>query len=137
MGQTRQGGQPITTFEVKAGSGHTAMVDEAPVFGDDLGMRPTEMLLGALGSCTGVNAVLLLRKFKQPYKAIEVRVEGEQEDQWPHAFTSIKIVFAIEWDGKHDDDLVNQALDMACNKYCPVDATLSRGTKIAFEHTKL
>ena len=57
MGQTRQGGQPITTFEVKAGSGHTAMVDEAPVFGDDLGMRPTEMLLGALGSCTGVNAV--------------------------------------------------------------------------------
>lgn len=131
MEQTRSGGQPITTFEVKAGSGHTAMVDEPPAFGDDLGMRPTEMLLGALGSCTGVNAVLLLRKFKQPFKALEVQVEGEQDDSgWPHAFTSIKITFAIAWDGKHDKELVDQALDLACNKYCPVDATLTHGTKI-------
>lgn len=122
---------------MRSGSGHTVVVDEAPVFGDDLGMRPTEMLLGALAACTATNAVLLLRKYKQPYKAIEVRAEGEQEDDWPYAFTSIKLTFAIEWDGKHDQEMVDLALDQACNKYCPVDATLTRGTKIKFESTKL
>ena len=46
-------------FDIESASGHTATIDEAPVFGDDEAMRPTEMLLGALASCTGINAVLL------------------------------------------------------------------------------
>lgn len=117
-------------FEIKAGSGHTAVVDEEPIYGDDEGMRPTEMLLGALGSCTGVNAVLLLKKFRQPYKELEVEVEGDQMKDWPHAFTEIRITFKIKWDGKHDKELVENALDMAVNKYCPVDATLSHGVRI-------
>lgn len=129
-GQRRANGQPITTFEIQAASGHTAMVDEPPAYGDDLGMRPTEMLLGALGSCTGVNAVLLLKKHKQPYRSLAVEVAGDQEDQWPHAFTRISITFAIEWDGDFDQALVDQALDQACNRYCPVDATLKHGTRI-------
>jgi putative redox protein len=93
-------------------------------------MRPTEMLLGALGSCTGLNAVLLLKKFKQPLKSLEVHVEGEQEKEWPRAFTNIEVTFVLGWDGKHDDEKVDSALDMACNRYCPIHATLSRGTKI-------
>ncbi|HEY8643513.1 MAG TPA: OsmC family protein [Candidatus Dormibacteraeota bacterium] len=133
QGKARDSGAPITTFEVQAGSGHTALVDEPPVFGDDLGMRPTEMLLGALGACTGVNAVLLLRKYKQPFRSLQVEVEGDQQPDWPHAFTQIRITFAIEWDGKFDGKLVDEALDQACNKYCPVDATLTHGTKIAVD----
>ena len=123
-------------FEVRSRSGHTAVVDEPPVFGDDEGMRPTEMLLGALGACTGINAVLLLKKFKQPYTSLEVEVEGQQQDDWPHAFTSIEITFAIGWEkgAKIDDELVKTALDKACNQYCPVDATLTHGTKI--EHKR-
>jgi len=131
QGKTRGNGQPITTFEVQAGSGHRAVVDEPPAFGDDLGRRPTEMLLGALGSCTGVNAVLLLRKYRQPFRSLQGEVDGDQQDDWPHAFTKIRITFAIEWEGKFDAKLVDEALDQACNKYCPVDATLTRGTKIA------
>jgi putative redox protein len=117
-------------FDIEAKSGHSAVADEPPVYGDDEGMRPTEMLLGALGACTGINAVLLLKKFKQPYKTLEVHVEGDQMDDWPHAFTEIRIQFVIGWDGKHDKELVENALDMAVNKYCPVDATLSHGTRI-------
>ena len=117
-------------FEVESGSGHTAAVDEAPIFGDDQAMRPTEMLLGALGSCTGLNAVLLLKKFKQPLKSLEVEVEGEQDKEWPRALTKIDITFVLGWEGKHDNDQVDSALDMACNRYCPIHATLSQGTKI-------
>ena len=120
-------------FTVHSASGHEADVDEPLVFGDDDGMRPTEMLLGALGCCTGINAVLLLKKYKQLVTALDVEVEGDQESEWPHAFTAIRIVFAIRWeDGfSPDQELVEKSLDLACNRYCPVDATLTRGTSIS------
>jgi putative redox protein len=117
-------------FQIDSGSGHSAEIDESPSLGADLAMRPTEMLLGALGGCTGINAVLLLKKFKQPIRSLEVEVEGEQDEDWPRAFNKIDVTFHIAWDGKYDKQLVEEALDMACNRYCPIHATLSRGTKI-------
>ena len=121
-------------FVVESATGHQAEVDEAPIFGDDEAMRPTEMLLGALGTCTGLNVVLLLRKFKQPLKTLEVVVEGEQEKEWPRAFKKIEVTFVLGWDGKHDDEQVDSVIDMACNRYCPIHATLSRGVHI--EHRR-
>ena len=131
----RWSGQKVK-FDVEAASGHHAPVDEPPIFGDDEGMRPTEMLLGALGSCTGLNAVLLLRKFKQPLKSLEVQVEGEQDTEWPRAFKSIEVTFVLGFDGKHDNEQVDSALDMACNRYCPIHATLSKGVRIEHKRKK-
>jgi putative redox protein len=122
-------------FEIHSASGHQAVVDEPPLFGDDEGMKPTELLLGALGACTGINVVLLLKKLKQPYTSLDVEVEGDQMKEWPHAFTDIRINFKIGWDGKHDKKAVDDVLDQAVNKYCPVDATLVHGTKVEYTTT--
>lgn len=121
-------------FVIESGSGHEVEIDEEPAFGDNAAMRPTEMLLGALGGCTGLNAVLLLRKFKQPLRSLEVEVVGERDQQWPKAFDKIQVTFHCGWDGKVDKELVDRALDWACNRYCPIHATLSRGVKI--EHRR-
>jgi putative redox protein len=121
-------------FEIESASGHKTEIDEAPVFGDDRAMRPTEMLLGALGGCTGLNAVLLLKKFKQPLRSLEVEVEGDRDEEWPKAFTKIRLTFHCGWDGKIDKDLVDRAIDWACNRYCPIHATLARGVTI--EHRR-
>ena len=122
-------------FQIESESGHSAVIDEPPEFGDDEGMTPTEMLLGALGGCTGVNAVLLLKKHRQPFKSLAVEVVGEQQAEWPKAFTRIEINFSIGWDGEYDEAKVHLALDQACNRYCPVDATLTNGAKITHRHT--
>ena len=129
----RWSGQKVK-FDIESASGHAVSIDEEPIFGDDAAMRPTEMLLAALGGCTGINAVLLLKKFKQPFKSLQVEVEGEQDKDWPRAFKKIEITFHATWDGKHDNALVDQAIDMACNRYCPIHATLSHGTQI--EHRR-
>ena len=121
-------------FVVESGSGHKTDVDEAQIFGDDAAMRPTEMLLGALGTCTGINAVLLLRKFKQPLRSLEVEVVGDRDEEWPKAFNKIQLTFHCGWDGPIDKDSVDKAIDLACNRYCPIHATLSRGVKI--EHQR-
>jgi putative redox protein len=129
----RWSGQKVK-FDIESASGHSASIDESGIFGDDEAMRPTEMLLGALAGCTGINAVLLLRKFKQPLKSLDIEVEGEQEKDWPRRFTKIDLTFVLGWDGEHDNKRVDQALDLACNRYCPIHATLSAGTKI--EHRR-
>ena len=128
----RWAGQKVK-FVVESRSGHQAVADEHAPFGDDEGMRPTEMLLGALGSCTGVNAVLLLKKFKQRHTSLAVECQGQQEEQWPYRFTGIQISFVIGWEEGFipEDQLVAKALDYACNRYCPVDATLTHGTRIS------
>src|ERR1051326_7392265 len=123
-------------FEVESGSGHTASIDEGTGFGEDAAMRPTEMLLGALGGCTGVNAVLLLKKFKQPLQTLTVEVEGEQQAEWPRRFTKIDITFVIGWDGESDRQDLGQALDLACNRYCPIHATLAHGDLEIRHHRK-
>ncbi|HEX9363693.1 MAG TPA: OsmC family protein [Candidatus Dormibacteraeota bacterium] len=121
-------------FDILSDSGHTAQVDESPSLGDDAAMRPTEMLLGALGGCTGINAVLLLKKVKQPLRGLQVDVEGDRHEEWPKAFKHIQITFNCTWDGDIDKKLVEQAIDMACNRYCPIHATLSHGVKL--EHRR-
>jgi putative redox protein len=121
-------------FEVESDSGHKAEIDEGPPFGEDHDMRPTEMLLGSLGGCTGINVVLLLQKYKQPLRALEVEVEGDRDAAWPKAFNKIQITFHCTWDGDIDKTMVDQAIDLACNRYCPIHATLSRGVKI--EHRR-
>src|SRR2546422_11735284 len=70
-------------FDIEAASGHTVQIDKAPIFGDDAEMRQTEMLLGALGGCTGLNAVLLLDQFKQPLRSLEVEEEADREEEFP------------------------------------------------------
>jgi putative redox protein len=121
-------------FEVESESGHRAEVDESAPFGADLAMRPTEMLLGALGACTGINVVLLCNKYKQPLRSLDVEVEGERDAAWPKAFNKIQITFHCGWGGDIDKKMVEQAIDLACNRYCPIHATLSRGVKI--EHRR-
>jgi putative redox protein len=132
----RWSGQNVR-FEIQSGSGHTAAIDDTPIFGDDTAMRPTEMLLAALGGCAGLNAVLLLRKYKQPLRKLEVEVEGDQDAEWPRAFNKIEITFHCGWEGTYDAELVDRALNLACNRYCPIHATLSRGTKIDHRRTEV
>lgn len=119
-----------TQMQARSASGHEFVMDEGEGLGDDLGMRPTEALLSALGGCIGVNAVLLLKKMRQPFEELTIVVTGEQAREWPRNFTAIQVRFEIGWTGPRDEALVDKALDYACNRYCPVDATLTRGTRI-------
>lgn len=121
-------------FEIQSESGHQAQIDEGPPYGDDAAMRPTEMLMGTLAACTGINVVLLLKKYKQPLRSLEVEVDGDREEEWPKAFTKIRITFHTAWDGKTDRDMVDKAIELACNRYCPIHATLSRG--VVIEHRR-
>src|SRR5262249_35909675 len=59
-------------FTIESGSGHSAVSDEPPVLGEDDGMRPTAMVLRALGAGTSINAVLLRQPLQQSLHSLDV-----------------------------------------------------------------
>jgi putative redox protein len=126
-------------FDAESGTHHRIRLDDGDPFGDDTGLRPTEALLAALGGCTGVNAVLLLQKYKQRFRTLEVQVEGDQAGVWPKAFTAIRITFAIGWEAgfEPDQEKVDKALDDSCERYCPVHATLSPAVSISHRYRRV
>lgn len=125
------------TFAVRDSSGHAATSDEVPPVGDDQGFSPPDLLLGALCACTGITAVSLLQKMKQPLRSLIVRADGDRQSEWPKAFTRIRLLFEISGDGPFDESLVRKATRLATKRYCAVGGTIELGQggcEILFDH---
>jgi len=124
-------------FDVSDGRGHEAIVDEGPPVGDDQGMSPPDMLLAALCACTGITAVSLLKKMKQPLRSLTVKADGDRQADWPKAFTEIRLMYEISGDGPFDETLVRKAVKLATHRYCTVGGTIELGQggcRILFDH---
>src|SRR5438094_10100174 len=124
-------------FELSDDRGHAATADEGPPLGAGDGMSPANLLLAALCACTGITAVSLLRKMKQPLTALTVRAEGDRQRDWPKAFTEIRLVYEISGNGAFDEALVRKATALATKRYCAVGGTIELGRggcRIVFDY---
>ena len=114
-------------FELSDAQGHAAVADDAPPLGKGTGMTPPDLLLSALCACTGITALSLLQKMKQPLQSLVVRAEGARPTDWPTAFTEIRLVYEISGIGPFDEALVKKATDLATKRYCSVGGTIELG----------
>jgi putative redox protein len=124
-------------FELADGKGHAATADEGPPLGAGEGMSPADLLLAALCACTGITAVSLLKKMKQPLSGLTVRAEGDRQPGWPRAFTEIRLRYELSGDGPFDNALVRKATRLATKRYCAVGGTIELGEggcQIRFDH---
>ena len=108
-------------------AGHRVVVDEPEPLGTDQGARPTELLLVAAASCSGISAISLLKKMRQPVAGLRVVAFGERQPDWPKAFTSITLAFTVDLNGEGDAALIGKAVRLAVDRYCPVSATIQLG----------
>jgi putative redox protein len=104
-------------------SGHSVLFDDEV---GDSAARPMEVLLGALGACTGMDVLSILRKKQQPVAWYRVRVEGDQRDEPPKVFTEIRVVHEIEGAGV-DVAAVRRAIELSAGRHCAISAMLSSG----------
>ncbi|MGB8509884.1 MAG: OsmC family protein [Pyrinomonadaceae bacterium] len=90
---------------------------------------PMELLLLALGSCTGVDVVSILRKKRERVTAYRVEVRGERRDEHPRAYTRMEIHHVVTG---HNISrrAVAQAIELSETKYCSVAATLRPGVEL-------
>ncbi len=115
------------TFAAKADSNHWVTMDgPIDLGGSNAGSRPKELLLMALGGCTGSDVVSILRKKRAPIEAFEIRLTAETREEHPQIFTSIHIEYLFVGEGIPTAD-VERAIELSTTKYCSVSAML-RGT---------
>jgi len=111
-------------FVGESGSGHAVVMDGTPdVGGRNTGMRPMEMLLVALGGCTGMDVASILTKKKQPFKGLEVAIKGAKAEGYPKRFTEIALDFTVRGKGV-SEEAVRKAIEISMEKYCSVKASL-------------
>jgi putative redox protein len=114
-------------FVGETGSSHAIVIDGPPdIGGRNLGMRPMELMLLAVGSCSAVDVIHILKKARQPVKDCFVEVEGTRADTEPKVFTDIHLKFVISGDGLNDNQ-VKRAVDLSADKYCSASIMLKRG----------
>lgn len=84
---------------------------------------PMELLLLALGSCTGVDVVSILKKKRQVVTAYRIEVRGTRRESHPRSYERMQ-VHHIVTGRKLSEQAVAQAIELSEAKYCSVAATL-------------
>jgi putative redox protein len=112
--------------------GAKVQMDASPdVGGENLGMRPMQMLLAAMGGCSSIDVINILKKQKQPLRDIKVTVTGEREkDVVPAVYTEVHAHFKLY--GDLDKEKVARAVNLGVEKYCSVAKTLEANAKITY-----
>ena len=88
-----------------------------------IGMRPSELLLVSLASCTAVDVVNILQKKRKKLSSLEIEAHAEQDPEPPWPYRKIHLTFHLWGDDLTPKD-VEQAIALSEGKYCSISATL-------------
>lgn len=111
-------------FEAKNEEGNAVHLDAAPAIGGSgQGMRPMQLLLAALGGCSAIDLIQILKKQKQQVDDVKIIVTGEREpDAVPSLYRKVHAHFRLF--GVIEAGKAERAVSLAVDKYCSVAKTL-------------
>lgn len=115
--------------------GAMSHLDGAPsIGGQNMGLRPMELLLAALGGCASMDVISILKKMQQPLAGYDVVVDAqrEQNETPPNLFTKIHVHFILQGKGL-DAQKVARAVELSMEKYCSVSKTLEKTATITYD----
>lgn len=118
-------------FLGRSGSNHLVPIE--PTTKNRVGGAPSPMeyVLIALGGCTGVDVVSLLKKWKVPLKSLRIEISAERRDEFPRVFSKIKLNYIAS--GVKEEDL-RRAIEESMEKFCSVSAMLGSVAEIEYEY---
>src|SRR4030095_3064272 len=115
-------------FVAESPSGHAVVTSVAS---DKLtAPSPMEMLLIALGGCSGADVVSILAKKRQRVTAYSSEVRGERRAEHPRIYTQIEVVHYVRGHSI-DPKAVQHAVELSETKYCSVSAMLSAAAQLS------
>ncbi len=111
--------------------GHSIVMDASKqVGGESSGFSPLELLLAALGGCTGIDIVEVMRKQRENVEDLEIVVSGERAKEPPRVYTNIHVNYRFK--GKSiKEKKVQRAIELSEDKYCSVREMLKAKADIA------
>jgi putative redox protein len=110
--------------------GFTIEADSGPPFGEGKHPTPKQLLLSSMASCTSMDVISLLKKYKQEFTSFAVTAEAPTATTMPPVFTECVFTFRVE--GSVDPLKLNEAIHLSLSKYCPVNAMVSKVVPISW-----
>ena len=112
--------------------GVNAAGDKVIVAGDQpaIALRPMELLLTSLGSCTAFSVVDIMRKKRQPLAQYRVEVEGIQAETHPKRYTHIHVTH-YGAGPEVTAAALNRSVELSYTRYCSVSASLNAEITVA------
>lgn len=90
---------------------------------------PMELLLLALGGCTGVDVISILKKKRQKVSDYRIEVIGHRRADHPRSYTRLEVKHIVR--GRQlSAQAVASAIELSETKYCSVAATLRGSAEI-------
>lgn len=119
-------------FETEV-AGHKIVMDaDLESGGEDTGVRPKPLQLVALGGCTGMDVVSLLKKMRVDIDDFQMIIEGELSEEHPKHYQSIHLIYQFK--GKDlPIDKLKKAVSMSEDKYCGVAALYKKAIPLTYE----
>jgi putative redox protein len=84
---------------------------------------PLELLLLALGGCTGADVISILHKKREQVTDYRVEIRGERREEHPRSFRRLELRHIVRGRGVSEASVARAVL-LSTEKYCSVAATL-------------
>jgi len=121
------------TFFGKSDSNHWIAMDGSEEFGgSNAGTRPKELLMIALGGCSGSDVASILSKKKIILEDFEMNITAEVAEEHPQVFTKMHLEYVFYGKNLPVKD-IERAIELSLTKYCSVTAMLKKAMPI--EHS--
>ncbi len=118
----------------KSDSGHAIVMDGPPeIGGENLGVRPMEMLLLGMTGCTVIDVVSTLKKMREDVVDCQTQVSADRAAEYPKVFTNIHVHFILS--GKQlNPSKVDKAIKLSAEKYCSASIMIGKTAIITHDY---
>jgi putative redox protein len=121
-------------FTAKSESGATIDFDASEsIGGENLGMRPMEVLASSLAGCSSIDILNILYKQKCHVTDYNISVEAQRSEELPGVFTHIHL--NVELTGDIPLEKAQRAADLSFGKYCSVSKMIEGVCEITYSVT--
>jgi putative redox protein len=119
-------------FETEV-NGHKIILDAvSEVGGENRGPRPKPLMLSALGGCTGMDVISILKKMRVDVEKFSVIVEGDLTEEQPKYFYKMHVIY--EFTGSDLPlDKIQKAVSLSEERYCGVSALYKKAIELTTE----
>ncbi|MBW3468632.1 OsmC family protein [Arthrospiribacter ruber] len=91
---------------------------------DKKAQSPMELLLSALGGCSAVDAVQMMKKKRRTVTEFFIEVEGERNDGIPAFYKTIHLHFVLVSPDAKEEEFA-KVVALSVDKYCSVASSLN------------
>ncbi len=97
------------------------------------GLKPSDLLLLSLASCSAYDVVTILGRQRQKLANLYVSVDGQQATDPPYPFTDIHLHYTLAGENL-DEQKVERAIQLSEERYCSVAATVRGVAKLSHSY---